>query len=195
MLLEIQILLRRNGGNYFNPSSQISLSLSLSLSLIFPQELHFVAWHTFRTNIPQSLIDEFRMLWLPWTTHRKVWHKWPFGRPPVLGGCPNGHFVPYFSMRRPGYSKHAKLVYNYSQAFWPLSRSNAKTFVVARQFFAVGRRVASGMQDISLPWSWYKHHACTSLTAVKCLWWVAEFWGSFPCVKVLSTGLFCFFIC
>ena len=36
-------------------------------------------------------IDEFRMLWLPWATHRKVWHKmevwtatragWPSKRP------------------------------------------------------------------------------------------------------------------
>ena len=36
--------------------------------------------------------------------------KWPFGRPPSAGGRPNFHFVPYFSMRRPGQPKHAKLV-------------------------------------------------------------------------------------
>ena len=33
-----------------------------------------------------------------------------FGRPPSAGGRPNFHFVPYFSMRRPGQPKHAKLV-------------------------------------------------------------------------------------
>ena len=38
--------------------------------------------------------------------------KWPFGWPPVLGGHPNGHFVPCFSMRRPGSPKLAKLVYS-----------------------------------------------------------------------------------
>ena len=39
----------------------------------------------------EGSIDEFRMLWLPWATHRKVWHKmevwtatragWPSKRP------------------------------------------------------------------------------------------------------------------
>ena len=26
-------------------------------------------------------MDKFHKLWLPWATHWKVWHKWPFGRP------------------------------------------------------------------------------------------------------------------
>ena len=50
-----------------------------------PSMCDIIMWGT------PGLIDEFRMLWLPWATHRKVWHKmevwtatragWPSKRP------------------------------------------------------------------------------------------------------------------
>ena len=51
------------------------------------------------------------MLWLPWATHRKVWHKMAVTATRALGGRPNSHLVPCFLMHRPWKPKQAKLIY------------------------------------------------------------------------------------
>ena len=55
-------------------------------------------------KIIDSGMHEFRMVGLPGTGQRieEYGTKWTFGLPPALGGRPNSHFVPHFSMRRPG---------------------------------------------------------------------------------------------
>ena len=56
-------------------------------------------------------IDEFLMLWLPWATHRKLWHKMAVWTATRTGWPSKRPFCAIIFYASPRVTKHAKLVY------------------------------------------------------------------------------------